>query len=152
MAWVRYTGGRLKSDYRYSANIVYNNFPWPELDASQPKAQTLCQAIESAGQAVLDARVQHQTGVNPASLAVLYAPDTMPANLRAAHAALDALVDKAYLLASPHPPTGQRQVALKDPQRVALLFERYQALSSRLEAAAAEGSPSASDGVGSPKM
>lgn len=152
MAWMRYTCGRLESRYRYSANIVYNNFPWPELDPAQPKAQTLRQAIEAAGQAVLDARTDHQTGTNPASLAVLYAPDTMPANLRAAHAALDALVDKAYLLTSSRSTTGKRQGALKDAQRVALLFERYQALSARLEATAAKASPSAANSGVGPKM
>ncbi|MEQ8180220.1 MAG: DNA methyltransferase, partial [Smithellaceae bacterium] len=51
MAWVRYTTGRLKSDYQYSVNLVYNNFPWPENPTEKQK-----QAIESAAQGVLDAR------------------------------------------------------------------------------------------------
>ncbi len=74
MAWTRQVCGRLKSDYQYSALIVYN-FPWPELNA-QNKAK-----IESAVQAVLDARAVHTN----ASLADLYDPSTMPANLLKTH-------------------------------------------------------------------
>jgi hypothetical protein len=107
----------LESRYRYSAGIVYNNYPWPDLSASAKHA-ALRSAIEAAAQAVLDARAVHQSGNSPASLAVLYDPLTMPANLLAAHAALDAAVDAAY---------GKK--ALKtDTQRVAFLFERYEAL------------------------
>jgi hypothetical protein len=91
-AWMRYTCGRLESRYRYSNTIVYNNYPWPQ-DASD-KAR---QGIESAAQAVLDARAVHQAGPSPASLATLYNPATMPANLLAAHKALDKAVDAAYL-------------------------------------------------------
>ncbi len=68
-AWVRYTCGRLKSDYRYSKDIVYNNFPWPE---SPTDAQRT--AIESAAQAVLDTRAQFPGS----TLADLYDPLTMP--------------------------------------------------------------------------
>lgn len=137
MAWVRYTCGRLESRYRYSANIVYNNFPWPVWDPDNAKAQALRQDIERAAQAVLDARAVHQTGDPPASLAVLYAPETMPADLRDAHRALDALVDKAYLSESGTQPRGRRP-AFNDASRVALLFDRYQALVSRLAEAEAQ--------------
>jgi hypothetical protein len=147
MAWVRYTCGRLKSDYRYSANIVYNNFPWPDLDADVPKDKISMDKVEAAAQAVLDARAAHQGGAAPASLATLYDPDLMPADLRQAHAALDALVDKLYLSGVPKAakPDQADQLTqgakagrkkLNDQSRVALLFERYQALVSSLGDAA----------------
>lgn len=86
-AWVRTTCGRLKSDLRYSASIVYNNFPWPAaLNAKQR------QAIEVAAQAVLDVR----TSFKGQTLADLYDPDVMPSELRKAHQQLDKTVDAAY--------------------------------------------------------
>ena len=112
MAWVRSVCGRLESRYRYSAGIVYNNFPWPEVN-TQNKAK-----IESAAQAVLDARTVHAN----ASLADLYDPLTMPTNLLKAHQALDKAVDAAY---------GYKGAAT-DAARVAFLFERYQQLTSLL--------------------
>jgi len=118
MAWVRAVCGRLKSDYRYSAGIVYNNFPWP--DAPDDKTR---QAIEPAAQAVLDARVAFPG----ASLADLYDPLTMPPVLLKAHQKLDAAVDKAY------GKTGFKS----DAERVAFLFQRYQALTSLLPQTAA---------------
>ena len=62
-AWVRTTCGRLKSDYRYSAAIVYNNYPWPFCDEKGPSAMDgkVQTAIETAAQAVLDARAQFAT-------------------------------------------------------------------------------------------
>ena len=113
-AWMRAVCGRLKSDYRYSAGIVYNNFPWPEPTEEQR------QAIEVAGQAILDARAHH----SGATLADLYDPLTMPADLRKAHAANDKAVDGAYGY------KGDRA----DSGRVAYLFERYQRLTSLLPA------------------
>jgi hypothetical protein len=130
MAWMRYTCGRIKSDYRYSNTIVYNNFPWPEAASSKAR-----EGIEAAAQAVLDARAVHQTGATPASLATLYDPDLMPADLRKAHAALDALVDKLYLDAS------KVKTKPTDQSRVALLFERYQALVSQVEQAQSTPKP-----------
>jgi len=109
MAWTRTVTGRLKSDYQYSAVIVYNNFPWP-VDVSD--AQTA--AIERLAQAVLDARAAFPGS----TLADLYDPLTMPPALARAHHALDRAVDRLYLEA-PFP---------ADSDRVALLFERYQAL------------------------
>jgi hypothetical protein len=95
-AWVRTTCGRLKSDYRYSASIVYNNFPWPDLSSNQPLAHTgrAQSAIETAAQAVLDARADFPDS----SLADLYDPLSMPPALVKAHQKLDAAVDKAYEL------------------------------------------------------
>jgi hypothetical protein len=111
-AWVRSVCGRLKSDFRYSASIVYNNFPWPEPTDKQRTA------IESAAQAVLDARAAHPE----ASLADLYDPLTMPANLLKAHQTLDKAVDAAY---------GYKGAAT-DAARVAFLFDLYQRITSLL--------------------
>ncbi|HHC29141.1 MAG TPA: hypothetical protein ENK80_01035 [Rhodobacterales bacterium] len=83
MAWLRHVGGRLKSDYRYSSGLVYNTFPLPKGDLSK---------LDPYAQAVLEARAAHPD----ATLADLYDPDRMPANLRKAHRALDAAVDKMY--------------------------------------------------------
>ncbi len=122
MAWMRHTCGRLESRYRYSNTIVYNNYPWPELGDSV-KDNKLRSAIETAAQEVLDARAAHQSGDAPASLATLYDPLTMPANLLTAHKALDAAVDAAY---------GKKGLKT-DAQRVAFLFERYEALVSMVQ-------------------
>ena len=86
MAWTRTICGRLKSDYDYSAKIVYNNFPWPEPSDEQRKK------IESTAQAILDARALYPE----ASLADLYDPLTMPPELRKAHQKNDAAVMAAY--------------------------------------------------------
>ncbi len=86
-AWMRTVAGRLKSDYRYSAGIVYNNYPWPEDPSDQQR-----QAIETAARAVLDARGQFPG----ATLADLYDPLTMPPLLLRAHQTLDRAVDAAY--------------------------------------------------------
>jgi len=112
MAWVRAVCGRLKSDFRYSAGIVYNNFPWPEPNDKQ-RAN-----IEADAQAVLDARAAHPN----ASLADLYDPLTMPANLLKAHHYLDKAVDAAYGFKG----------APTDAARVAFLFELYQKITSML--------------------
>jgi hypothetical protein len=118
-AWVRYTCGRLKSDFRYSAAIVYNNFPWPDAPGDVQRA-----TIEAAAQAVLDARAQFPGS----TLADLYDPLTMPPALQKAHQKLDAAVDAAY---------GKKSNAFKtDAERVAFLFEQYQRLTSLLPAAA----------------
>ena len=115
-AWVRYTCGRLKSDFRYSKDIVYNNFPWPENPTDAQK-----QKIEAAAQGVLDARTAHAG----ASLADLYDPLTMPPNLVKADQVLDAAVDAAY---------GKKGLK-NDAERVAFLFELYQRYTSMLPAA-----------------
>lgn len=123
-AWVRTTCGRLKSDYRYSKDIVYNNFPWPEIQSNQPTAQQVRAqaAIETAAQAVLDARAQFADS----SLADLYDPLSMPPALTKAHKKLDAAVDKAYEL------SGGKKAYKNDAERVAYLFELYQRYTSLL--------------------
>lgn len=107
MDWMRYVCGRLKSDYRYSNTLVYNNFPWPQnLTPNQIKD------IEEKAQAVLDARTQFPGS----SLADLYDPLTMPPTLLKAHQALDKAVDKAY----------SKAAFTSDNQRIVYLFDLYQ--------------------------
>lgn len=115
MAWVRNVCGRLKSDYRYSNSIVYNNFPWAQDPTDKQR-----QSIEDAAQAVLDARAKYPDS----SLADLYDPLTMPPELVKAHHRLDAAVDASY----------SKKKFSGDSDRVAFLFELYQQLASPLEA------------------
>ena len=91
MAWMRQVCGRLKSDYRYSNNLVYNNFPWPEAPTDKQRAK-----VEQCAQAVLDARAAFPDS----TLADLYDPNSMPKRLLTAHQALDAAVDACYRSAS----------------------------------------------------
>lgn len=106
-AWMRSIAGRLKSDYRYSTKLVYNNFPWPDNPTEKQK-----QIIESAAQGVLDVRAQFPE----ATLADLYDPLTMPPVLLKAHQKIDRAVDAAY---------GKTNFQT-EAQRVAFLFELYQ--------------------------
>ena len=85
-SWMRVVAGRLKSDYRYSKDIVYNNFPWCNPTPEQ-KAK-----IEKTAQMILDARAVHPD----CSLADLYDETVMPADLRKAHQANDKAVMEAY--------------------------------------------------------
>ena len=112
-AWMRTVAGRLKSDYRYSVSIVYNNYPWPPVLSDKQQA-----AIESAAQSVLDAR----SLFSDSTLAQLYNQSTMPVDLVKAHAALDKAVDNAY---------GYKG-GKDDASRVAFLFALYQQLASPL--------------------
>ena len=86
MSWTRAVCGRLKSDYRYSNTIVYNNFPWPSPTAEQ-RAK-----IEQTAQGILNARALYPDS----SLADLYDPLTMPPELRKAHQLNDKAVMQAY--------------------------------------------------------
>lgn len=132
MAWVRAVCGRLESRYRYSAGIVYNNFPWPELGEEGDGTNKHRAAIESAAQGVLDARAQFPD----ATLADLYDPLSMPPVLVKAHQQLDKAVDAAYIAAEKS--AGRKVPKLTtDAERVAFLFERYQALTSLLPVATA---------------
>ena len=85
-SWMRTVAGRLKSDYRYSTTVVYNNYPWPSPTDTQ-KAQ-----IEKTAQGILDARALFPN----ASLADLYDEALMPPELRKAHQANDRAVMQAY--------------------------------------------------------
>jgi hypothetical protein len=114
-AWMRAVCGRLESRYSYSSTIVYNNYPWPcESTVKQKKA------IERAGKSILSARAKHRGK----SLAWLYNPETMPANLQGAHDAVDEAVDEAY----------GYEGANDDTSRVAFLFNLYQQLTTLLPA------------------
>jgi len=114
MSWLAHIGGRLKSDFSYTHGLVYNTFPWPNAN-DKKRAE-----IETLAQAVLDARDAWPTS----SLADLYDPDTMPANLRKAHAALDTAVDRLY----------RKKPFDNDRDRVEHLFGLYEKLVNPLEA------------------
>jgi len=87
MVWVKYTCGRIKSDYRYSTRLVYNNYPWPENITDKQKNE-----VEKFTQAVLDTRAKFPDS----TLSELYDPLTMPVELTRAHDKLDKVVDKCY--------------------------------------------------------
>ena len=108
MAWMRAVCGRLKSDYRYSKDIVYNNFPWPSPTTEQKTR------IAQTAQAILDARAQHAGS----SLADLYDPLLMPYHLLQAHRENDRAVMEAYGFDVRH---------FKESYCVAELFRLYQA-------------------------
>ena len=90
MAWMRQIGGRIKSDYRYSIEVVYNAFPTPDAYRSAP--DRMIQRIETAAKAVLASRANHPES----TLADMYAPNRMPQDLRQAHNDLDTAVDRLY--------------------------------------------------------
>ncbi|WP_431865564.1 class I SAM-dependent DNA methyltransferase [Microbacterium paraoxydans] len=110
MVWVRAVGGRMKTDYRYSNTIVYNNFPVP------PLSEVIKEDLAHAALRVLDVREYHceQT------LAELYDPDKMPEDLREAHAAVDALVDSLY----------SKKPFETDEQRLSDLFALYERMTA----------------------
>ncbi|MCC6700958.1 MAG: class I SAM-dependent DNA methyltransferase [Fluviicola sp.] len=116
MAWVKTVCGRIKSDYRYSNELVYNNYPWPENPTDKQK-----ESIEKAAQKVLDARAEFPNS----SLADLYDPLTMPPVLVKAHNELDKAVDAAY----------SKQDFSTDAKRMEFLFELYEKYTSGLFAA-----------------
>lgn len=106
MAWVRAVCGRIKSDYRYSKDIVYNNFPWPTASEEQKAA------IAQAAQSVLDVRETFPD----CTLSDLYDPNTMPPALLKAHHRVDREVMKAY---------GYSPKDYSEPACVADLMKRY---------------------------
>lgn len=111
MAWMRVVCGRLKSDYRYSKDIVYNNFPWPTITPEQEAE------ISRTAQAILDARNLYPD----CSLADLYDEVTMPVELRRAHQANDKAVMKAYGL----------PITTSESDTVAHLFKLYEELTTK---------------------
>ena len=108
MAWVKYVCGRLKSDYRYSNEIVYNNYPFPENVTAAQK-----QKVETAAQAVLSIR-EHYSATG-SSLADMYDPDKMPSDLKAAHDVLDKSVDDCY----------EKTRFTSESKRIGFLFDLY---------------------------
>ena len=115
MAWMRTVAGRLKSDYRYSAKIVYNNFPWPSVTEEQK------QFIANTAQGILDARALYPE----CSLADLYDELTMPVELRKAHQANDIAVMKAYGMIKK---VDGKDTFLTESETVSKLFELYEKL------------------------
>jgi len=109
MAWMRVVCGRLKSDYRYSNDVVYNNFPWPSVSHAQ------AEKIAQTAQGILDARAQFADS----SLADLYDEVAMPPVLRAAHVANDRAVMEAY---------GFDWHSMTESECVARLFDMYNKL------------------------
>lgn len=110
MTWTRAVGGRMKTDYRYSNLIVYNNFPMPPLSrAAQEK-------LNLAALRVLDVREYHCE----LTLAELYDPDKMPADLRQSHSEVDALVDSIY----------SNKPYDTDEQRLSDLFAMYERMTA----------------------
>lgn len=112
-SWMRGIGGKLKSDYRYSVDIVYNNFPWPmnPLERNTKK-------VESKAQKVLEVRDEFKSS----SLADLYDPLTMPPKLVKAHQELDRAVDLCY----------RPQAFSNETGRIEFLFDLYDAYLSKL--------------------
>lgn len=113
MAWVKYTCGRIKSDYRYSNEMVYNNYPWPKEPSAKNKDN-----VEKKAQKVLDTRAEFPDS----SLADLYDPLTMPPKLVKVHQELDKAVDLCY---RPQPFTSETA-------RIEYLFELYSEYTSGL--------------------
>jgi type I restriction-modification system DNA methylase subunit len=115
LTWIKTTCGRIKSDYRYSKDIVYNNYPWPE----NPSIKQI-KSIEEKAQNILDTRASFPTS----SLADLYHPLTMPPVLIKAHSELDKAVDLAY----------SKQTFTSEAKRMEFLFELYEKYTSELSA------------------
>jgi type I restriction-modification system DNA methylase subunit len=111
MAWTRYICGRLEMRYRYSNDLVYNNFPCPEPTEKQKTA------IEEAAQEVLNCRAKFPNS----NLAALYDPLTMPPALLKAHQKLDKDVETAY-----------KKTFSDDEERISHLFYLYQKLTEGL--------------------
>lgn len=107
MAWIKTVGGRLKSDWRFTKDNVYNNFPFPLNPTDAQK-----QKVEATAQAVLTARAQYPNS----SLADLYDPSAMPPDLVKAHQALDKAVDLCY----------RSQVFTSELNRIEFLFGLYE--------------------------
>lgn len=111
MAWIRTVCGKLKTDYRYSSTLGYNTFPVP------PLSQNIKQALENSAKEILFARENH----TEKTLAQMYDPDKMPADLRKAHIANDLLVDKIY-----------SDIGFEnDEQRLTKLFELYEQMTRK---------------------
>lgn len=110
MTWARAVGGRMKTDYRYSNTIVYNNFPVPPLSA------LMREQLTAAALRVLDVREYHCGR----TLADLYDPDLMPDDLRQAYAEVDALVDSIY----------SKRGYETDEQGLSDLFAMYEAMTA----------------------
>jgi len=111
MVWVRAVGGRLKTDYRYSAKLCYNTFPFPEISTKQK--ENLALYVFS----ILDIRAKYAGK----TMAWMYNPDTMPSDLKKAHEELDEAVEKCYRI----------QPFKNDTERLEYLFRVYEEMSKK---------------------
>lgn len=109
--WVRAVGGRLKTDYRYSATLCYNTFPFPKISAEQKEGLT------ALAREVLGVRAEH----TEMTLGEMYNPETMPVDLHLAHQALDAAIERCY---RPEP-------FLSDEERLEYLFKLYERMTKK---------------------
>lgn len=109
--WVKSIGGKLKSDYRYSNTLCYNTFPFPEISKEKKKE------IEEAAEEVLCVRAEH----SEKTLAEMYDPDKMPADLRAAHHTLDLIVESCY----------RKEPFTSDEERLEHLFKLYEKMTTK---------------------
>lgn len=109
--WVRAVGGRLKTDYRYSATLCYNTFPFPKISAEQKER------LKDCAWEVLGIRAEH----SEMTLGEMYNPETMPVDLRLAHQALDADIERCY---RPEPFTS-------DEERLEYLFKLYERMTKK---------------------
>lgn len=112
MAWVKTVGGRLKTDYRYSAQLCYNTFPFPKISDAKKRE------IEEAAEEVLLVREDYPGK----TLAELYDPDKMPDDLRDAHHRLDLIVESCY----------QDKPFANDEERLECLFRLYEKMTKKL--------------------
>jgi type II restriction/modification system DNA methylase subunit YeeA len=115
MTWVRTVAGRLKTDIRYSSELCYNTFPFPEINDKHKEA------IENISYRILDARAEYPEK----TLAELYDPDKMPANLLEAHKHLDEAIEKCY----------RERPFESDEERLEELFKLYEKMTKQLTAA-----------------
>lgn len=111
MVWVRNVGGKLKTDYRYSAKLCYNTFPFPEISNKQKENLNLYVF------AILDERAKHPSK----TMAQLYNPDTMPKGLLQAHEELDTAIEQCYRL----------QPFKNDTERLEYLFKLYEEMTKK---------------------
>ena len=111
MAWVKTVGGRLKTDYRYSAQLCYNTFPFPIItDRQKNELQVLAQSV-------LDIRDQHFD----MTLGEMYNPETMPEDLKIAHHLLDMAVERCY----------RSEPFTSDEERLECLFKLYEKMTKK---------------------
>ena len=104
MAWMRVVCGRMKSDYRYSIEIVYNNFPWPTHVTDEQR-----KTIEEKANNIINVRANHKDS----TLKQLYAPQTMPSDLMEAHIANDKAVFAVYSYLGIKPNMTDEEIAMK---------------------------------------
>jgi hypothetical protein len=111
MAWMKAVGGRLKTDYRYSKDVVYNTFPFPNI--SQKQKDEITELVF----AILDEREKH----SQKTLAQLYVPDKMPEGLKKAHHELDLAIERCY----------RSKLFANDEERLEYLFRMYEEMTSK---------------------